>query len=89
METRLPASWPVQTAPDRIADFCKMLTWTGLLLAGALYIVSIFGPLGLFSPSGAPIWSFAASSNFLYRLLAVNGANTHHEPSARHDEKVG
>jgi hypothetical protein len=89
VETKLPIRSPAQAALDRGADFCKTLTWTGLLLAGALYIVSIFGPLGLFSPSGAPIWSFAASSNFLYRLLAVNGANTHHEPSARHDEKVG
>ena len=41
METRLSASSPVQTAPDRIADFCKMLTWTGLLLAVALYIVIV------------------------------------------------
>jgi hypothetical protein len=31
-----------------------MLTWTGLLLAAALYITGIFGPLGLFSPSAAP-----------------------------------
>ena len=54
METRLPASSSVQTALDRIADFCKMLTWTGLLLAVALYIVIVFGPLGLFSPSVAP-----------------------------------
>jgi hypothetical protein len=30
-----------------------MLTWTGLLLVGTLYIVAVFGPLGLFAPSAA------------------------------------
>jgi uncharacterized iron-regulated membrane protein len=54
VETRSPASSPVQTALDRRADFYRMLTWTGLLLAAALYITGIFGPLGLFSPSAAP-----------------------------------
>ena len=55
METRLPIRSPAQAALDRGADFCKTLTWTGLLLAGALYIVGIFGPLELFLPFVAPI----------------------------------
>jgi len=54
METRLSARSPVQTALDRSADFCKMPTWTGLLLTAALYIVGIFDPLGLSSTSVAP-----------------------------------
>ena len=45
----MPARSPVQTA--LVLDFSKTLTRTGLLLAGVLYLVGIFGPLEPFSPS--------------------------------------
>src|SRR6516225_6472563 len=87
VKTRLPANSPAQTALDRSADFYKMLTWTGLLLAAAVYIVGIFGPL--FSPSVSPIYLLAAASNTPGPLLEVNGASAHHEPSAARDEEAG
>jgi hypothetical protein len=54
VDTRLPSNSPVETAFDRRASFYKKIAWAGLLLAGSLYIVGIFGPLELFSPSVRP-----------------------------------
>jgi len=54
VDTRLPASSPVETALDRGAGFYRKISWAGLLLAGSLYIVGIFGPLELFAPSVGP-----------------------------------
>ena len=75
--TRLPANSPVQAALDRRADFYKMLSWTGLLLAAVLYIVGIFGPLGLFAPSVSPIYPVAAASKASGSLREVNRARAH------------
>jgi hypothetical protein len=73
----LPANSPVQAALDRSVHFCKMLSWTGLLLAAALYMVGIFGPLGLFSPFVSPIYAVAVASNASGPLREVNGASAH------------
>ena len=73
MGIRLPASSPVKTALDRSADLYKMLTWVSLLLAAAIYMVGIFGPLEPFSLSVSPIYLLAAASNAPGRLREVNG----------------
>ena len=86
MEIRLPASSPVKTALDRSADLYKMLTWVSLLLAAAIYMVGVFGPLERFSLSVSPIYLLAAASNASGPLREVSGASAHHKPSAARDE---
>jgi hypothetical protein len=56
VQTGLPAS---SSALDRRASFCKLLTWTGILLPGTLYVIGIFG---LFSPSAASWLMFDIST---------------------------
>jgi hypothetical protein len=59
VRTGLPASSSVHTALDRRPSFCKLLTWTGILLPGTLYVIGIFG---LFSPSAASWLMFDIST---------------------------
>ena len=74
MDTGLPASSPVETAFDRRAGFYKKIAWAGLLLAGSLYIVGIFGPLDLFSPSVRPSLMRDVSARTLVRDTDVTRA---------------
>jgi hypothetical protein len=53
----MSASSPTQSPMDRSVDFWKIVTWAGLLLAGALYIVD---PPELFSSCVVPICFVAA-----------------------------
>ena len=68
----------------RGVGFWKILAWTSLLLAGALYMVA---PLQLF----VPICSMAADSDGpgSFVEIEVNGASAHHDGSATNDEETG
>ena len=63
----MPASSPVETALDRRAGFYRKIAWAGLLLAGSLYIVGIFDPLELFSPTVRPSLMRDVSARTLVR----------------------
>jgi hypothetical protein len=52
VEISLSTSSPTQSAMDRGVGFWKILAWTGILLAGALYVVDPLEPLAYFA---API----------------------------------
>jgi len=54
-----------------------MLTSMSLLLAAAIYMVGIFGPLEPFSPSVSPIYLLAAASDASGGLREVSGASAH------------
>jgi hypothetical protein len=54
-----------------------MLTWTGLLLAGTLYIVGVFGPLRPFVPS-ATSWLMLE-----YQHTDARAQDTRGEPKPR------
>jgi hypothetical protein len=65
-----------------------MLTWVSLLLAAAIYIAGIFGPLEPLSPSVSPIYLLAAASNASGPLLKVSGASAHYKPSTARDKEA-
>ena len=56
----MSAKSPTQSAMDRGVDLWKILAWTALLLAGALYVVD---PLELLSFSIVPVSIVAAGSD--------------------------
>ena len=64
MQTGLPAN---SSALDRRASFCKLLTWTVILLPGTRYIIGIFG---LFSPSAASWLMFDSIALALRSIFA-------------------
>ena len=72
---------------NRGVGFWKIVAWTGLLLAGALYMVD---PLEPFSYSAAPIYFLAADyvgpGSFVEN--EVNGTPAHHDASATNNEEA-
>ena len=56
----MSASLSTQSPMKRGVEFWKIVTWAGLLLAGALYMVA---PLKLLSSSVVPICFVAAASD--------------------------
>jgi predicted transglutaminase-like cysteine proteinase len=81
------ASSPTQSAMYRGVGFWKILAWTGLLLAGSLYMVD---PLELFSYSAAPICLLTDEYVELGPFVEneANGATAHHDASATNDEEA-
>lgn len=88
MKTRLSASSAAQSAMDRGVGFWKILAWTGLLLAGALYMVD---PIELLSYSAAPICFLAADyvGPGSFAENEVNRATTYYDASTTNDEQAG
>jgi predicted transglutaminase-like cysteine proteinase len=73
----------------RGVGFWKILAWTGLLLAGAHYMVD---PLEMFSYSAEPSICFLAADHVgpgSFVEIGVNGASAHHDGSAANDEEPG
>jgi hypothetical protein len=85
--TRLLGGSPNQGAMDRGVGLWKILAWTGLLLAGALYMVE---PLELFSYFAAPACLLAAEhvGPGLFVENKANGATVHRNASATTDEEA-
>src|ERR1700674_5102571 len=82
VETRLSAGSPAQSAMDRGVGFWKIRSWTGLLLAGTLYMVD---PLETFSYSAAPPICFLAADRVepgSFVENEVDGATAHRDASA-------
>jgi len=75
-------------SPTQGVGFRKIVAWTGLLLAGALYMID---PIELFSYSAAPICFLTADNvgpgSFVENEL--NGGTAHHDASATNDEQAG
>jgi hypothetical protein len=87
VERSFSAGSPIQGATDRGVGLWKIVAWTGLLLAGALYMVE---PLELFSDSAAPICLLAAEhvGPSLFVENKANGATVHRDASATTDEEA-
>jgi predicted transglutaminase-like cysteine proteinase len=87
VESSLSASSPTRSATDRGVGFWKIVAWTGLVLAGALYMVD---PLEAFSYFSTPICFLAAEyvepGSFLEN--EANGAAVNHDASATNDEEA-
>jgi predicted transglutaminase-like cysteine proteinase len=72
---------------DRRVGFWRILAWTGLLLAGALYVVDPLEALSYFSsPICLPAAEYVEHGPFLEN--EANGATANHDASAANDEEA-
>jgi predicted transglutaminase-like cysteine proteinase len=78
---------PTQSATYRGVGFWNILAWTGLLLAGAVYMLDPFEPFAYC----APICFLAADDVGLgsFMEIDVKGATAHDDASATNDEEAG
>ena len=80
----LSESLPARSALDRGVGFWRTLAWSGLLLAGALYMAD---PLKPVSSDAAQIWFLAADSTASgsFAEIKINDVKAHHDGSLADD----
>jgi predicted transglutaminase-like cysteine proteinase len=86
VEISLSASSPTQSATDSGVGFCRIFAWTGLLLAGALYMVDTLEPLAYFAAPIRLVGEYVERGPFVEN--EANGATARYDASARNDEEA-